>query len=625
MEEFEIELKKTFLEEASQLIADVEQCFLDLEKNPGDPAMIGKIFRLAHNLKGSANGVGISDVGEFTHHLESLLLIIKNGEIIPDQAMVGLLLRSTDHIAKMVEGLKADITATFDSAALIAELESAIRNKGVKPAGAASAAANSPKAEPAGIPGLHLFDDNDTFTPGADEKPAESATDPTKVEAKVEVKAEAAPQPAKTIAPKVEAKPVGPGGKSPQPPSVDEGIRVSLSRVEKLIDFVGEIVILQSVLRDQVSDGKNPALRKVIDQIGKVTKEVQDLSMSLRMVPVKPVFQKLQRIVRDTSGALGKDIKFNMIGADTELDKTVLERISDPLVHLIRNSCDHGIEKGPDRAASGKAAQGTVSLSAYRHSGKLVFEVSDDGAGLNPAKLINIAVSKGVIPPGTQLSDKDAMALIFAPGFSTKEQVTDISGRGVGMDVVRTNIEAMQGQILIDSEVGKGTTFKIMLPLTLAIIDGMVIRIKDERFVVPLSQVHETVRMASSEVKHTVGLGDILLLRGENIQLFDLGQMMGKRPDRYTGSDAIAIIIRTMSKPYAIVVDDILGRYQVVTKQLGSEVQNLKGISGSTILGDGKPALILEVDDLVKAQNRAGINGAAAKTADNIAPLDAAS
>jgi two-component system chemotaxis sensor kinase CheA len=601
MDDFEIELKKTFLEESSQLIEDVEQCFLDLEKNPSDPAMIGKIFRLAHNLKGSANGVGISDVGEFTHHLESLLLIIKNGEITPDQAMVGLLLRSTDHIAKMVEGLKADINAKFDSADLIAELESAIKNKGIKAQGSASEveASKSSQAKSAEIPGLHLFDDNDTFTPEKETVAApESKSSPIAQQNVVNTV-----KPAITP-PKVESKNVAQQAKGVSPQGVDEGIRVSLSRVEKLIDFVGEIVILQSVLRDQVSDGKNPAIRKVVDQVGKVTKEVQDLSMSLRMVPVKPVFQKLQRIVRDTSGALGKDIKFNMVGADTELDKTVLERISDPLVHLIRNSCDHGIEKGADRLAAGKSAAGNVTLSAYRHSGKLVFEVSDDGAGLNPSKLINIAVSKGVIPPGTELSDKDAMALIFAPGFSTKEQVTDISGRGVGMDVVRTNIEAMQGQILIDSEVGKGTTFKILLPLTLAIIDGMVIRIKDERFVVPLSQVHETVRLASSETKNTVGLGNILLLRGENIQLFDLGQMMGKRTENYTASDAIAIIIRTLSKPYAIVVDDIIGRYQVVTKQLGSEVQNLKGISGSTILGDGKPALILEVDDLVKAQNR---------------------
>jgi two-component system chemotaxis sensor kinase CheA len=591
MEDFEIELKKTFLEEATQLIEDVEQCFLDLENNPSDPAMISKIFRLAHNLKGSANGVGITAVGEFTHHLESLLLMIKNGEIIPDQLMVGLLLRSTDHIGKMIARLKIDLNSEFDSRELIAEIEATMANKGVAAAAVANKKIEKPKA-PDEIPGLHLFDDADTFSP----EPA--AADP-------------APKPVANVVPiqKIEPKPVAskgvaPGQKGAQTQQADEGIRVSLVRVEKLIDFVGEIVILHSVLRDQVSDGKNPALRRVVDQIGKVTKEVQDLSMSLRMVPAKPVFQKLQRIVRDTSNALNKDIKLNMIGADTELDKTVLERISDPLVHLIRNSCDHGVEATADRVARGKSAQGTVKLAAYRQSGKLIFEVGDDGGGLNPEKLIKIAVSKGVIPEGTQMSDKDAMNLIFAPGFSTKDQVTDISGRGVGMDVVRTNIELMQGQITIDSEIGKGTTFKIMLPLTLAIIDGMVIRLKEDRFVLPLSQVHETVRLASAEVKSTVGLGDILLLRGENIPVYDLGVMMGRRSESYRGTEAIAIIIRTMEKPYAVVVDDIIGRFQVVTKQLGVEVQSLKGVSGSTILGDGKPALIIEMDDLVKMQNK---------------------
>ena len=603
MEDFEIELKNTFLEEASQLISDVEQCFLDLEGAPTDPAMIGKIFRLAHNLKGSANGVGLIHVGDVTHHLESLLLLIKNGEITPDQGIVNLLLRSTDHIAKMIETLKGDLNAQFDNAGIIAELEFAAKNKAVLGAAPAGATPAAPAAKPLinDVPGLTLFDDSDVFVPDA--APATAAT----VTASVAVIASTSGTPAAhgkaDEAPKASA-PTPPAQKQGQAAAADEGIRVSLIRVEKLIDFVGEIVILHSVLRDQASSSNNLLLRKTVDQIGKVTKEVQDLSMSLRMVPVKPLFQKLQRIVRDTSGALSKDIKFNMIGADTELDKTVLERINDPLVHLIRNSCDHGVESTEDRLKSGKDRQGNVTLAAYRQSGKLVFEVKDDGAGLNPKKLMAIAEKKGVIAPGTVLSDKDAMALIFAPGFSTKEQVTDISGRGVGMDVVRTNIEQMQGQILIDSEIGRGTTFKVLLPLTLAIIDGMVVRIDSQRFVIPLAQVHETVRMSSSEIKHTTGLGEILLLRGENIPIYDCGVMLGRRSEGTSSSEAIAIIIRTMDKPYAVVVDDILGRYQVVTKQLGVEVQNLKGISGSTILGDGKPALILEVDDLVKNQAR---------------------
>jgi two-component system chemotaxis sensor kinase CheA len=380
----------------------------------------------------------------------------------------------------------------------------------------------------------------------------------------------------------------------------DEGIRVSLARVQKLIDFVGEIVILQSALRDFAADTKDQGLKRVVDQVGKVTKDVQDISMSLRMVPAKPIFQKLQRIVRDTSQALKKDINFITSGSETEMDKNLLERIGDPLVHLIRNACDHGIESQEDRIARGKSPTGEVVLNAYRQSGKLVFEIRDDGGGLDPEKLIRIAKSKGVISQDAQLNDKDAMHLIFAPGFSTAAKVTDISGRGVGMDVVRTNLEEMQGTISIESKIGVGTTFKILLPLTLAIIDGMVVSVMNEKFVIPLSQVHETVRLSSASIQSTQGFGDILLLRSENAQLYDLGNLLHRREHGNFNKNAIAIIFRTLEQPYAVVVDDILGRHQVVTKQLGEEVRTLRGLSGCTILGDGKPSLILELDDLVR-------------------------
>ncbi len=587
MEDFEIELKKTFLLEADQLLTDVEQCFLDLEKNPDDPNMIAKIFRLAHNLKGSANGVGFTDVGEFTHHLESLLLLIKNGEIKINQVISDLLLKSTDCIAKMVATLGKDISATFNNRELIEQLELAIKTKG-QPA--------LPKEAPkAGPPGFELFDDNDTFQPELPQKPAAPAA-PT-IEPQSRPTPQAVAGDTKLTSPET--------NKSTTTQTIDDGIRVSLARVETLIDFVGEIVILQSVLRDQLADATNPSVRHAVNQMGKVTKEVQDLSMSLRMVPVKPVFQKLQRIVRDTSKALAKDITFRMVGAETEIDKTVLEKISDPLVHLIRNSCDHGIEPTADRVKSGKNSAGLVTLSAYRQSSKLVFEVRDDGAGLNPEKLKRIATEKGLIKPGTQMSDKDAMNLIFAPGFSTKDVVTDISGRGVGMDVVKTNIEQLQGQITIESERGKGTSFKIYLPLTLAIIDAMIIKSLNDRYVMPLSQVHETVRMAGAQIKHSSNLGDILLLRGESIPIFNINDLLGKKSATQIQQDAIAIIVRTMEKPYAVVVDDILGRFQVVTKQLGSEFQGLNGVSGCTILGDGRPALTLEIDELVRSYAKA--------------------
>ncbi|MCE3010979.1 MAG: chemotaxis protein CheA, partial [Proteobacteria bacterium] len=381
--------------------------------------------------------------------------------------------------------------------------------------------------------------------------------------------------------------------------TADESIRVSISKLERLLNYVGEMVILQAVMREQVVDTSSNLLRRTVHQLGKVGKEIQDISMSLRMVPIKPTFQKMQRIVRDTAQALGKEIQFHLSGEDTELDKTVLEKINDPLVHLIRNSVDHGIESAEEREKAGKTRTGHVYLNAYQHSGRLIIEVKDDGGGINPEKIRQKALEKGIIRSSAQMSDKECVQLIFAPSFSTKEKVTDVSGRGVGMDVVKTNIEQLQGEISIDSKVGVGSTFRISLPLTLAIIDGMVVKCGDEKFVIPLSQVHESLKPSGEDLKQTTGLGEILLLRGENLPLYKLGTLLSRKVIS-ASEDMIAIVVRSGGDPFAILVDDIIGQFQVVIKQLGPELSHLKGVSGSTILGDGKPALIVETNDLVK-------------------------
>jgi two-component system chemotaxis sensor kinase CheA len=385
----------------------------------------------------------------------------------------------------------------------------------------------------------------------------------------------------------------------------EESIRVSLSRLEKLLNSVGELVILQSVLREQ-SQGFNPhLLRKTVHQMGKVTKEVQDISMSLRMVPLRQTFQKMQRIVRDTGNLLGKKVMLSTAGDDTELDKTVLEHISDPLVHLIRNACDHGIESPEKRIAAGKTETGFVALRAYHESGKLVIEVKDDGGGIDGERLQQKAVEKGILKPGARLTPQESIQLIFHPGFSTKAQVTEVSGRGVGMDVVKTNIEALQGEVLVETELGKGTTFKVILPLTLAIIDGMVVRNGSCRFVIPLSHVHETLRPTSKEVHSATGLGEVLMLRGENLPLYRLSQLLGqKRSQQDEAREQIAMVIRYTGQPFAVMVDDVLGQQQVVIKEVGAEIQSLQWMSGSAILGDGKPAIILEMNELVKPAKR---------------------
>ncbi len=573
MEDFERELKIGFLEEAETAVQDVEQCFLALEKNSGDMENLNKIFRLAHNLKGSSKAVGFDDFGAFTHRFESFILRVKNGELQATPKVVSLLLRANDHVMVMIRGLKENLDAKFDSQALIDEMVNFAEVGGLaEPQIQTQEKVSAVSSEPVNTVG------SESVIPSAETAPAVSL-------APAEVQYEAPAKKETKAAPKTA--------------SSDESIRVSIGKIEKLINFVGEMVILQAVMREQAGLSESLLLKKTVQQLGKVSKEIQDISMSLRMVPVKPTFQKMQRIVRDTSAALNKEINMVLIGEDTELDKTVLELINDPLVHLIRNSIDHGVEKAEIRLERGKNPVGQVTLSAEQRAGKLVLQVKDDGGGLDAEKLKSIAIKKGILSPTAQLTEKEAWNLIFAPGFSTKEQVTDVSGRGVGMDVVKTNIAELGGEIHIESELGKGTTFLIYLPLSMSIIDAMVIKYSEHRFVLPLSHVFETIRPENEQIQDNTNLGQTLLLRGENMPIVRLGDFFGI-PSSTPATDMIAMVIKSTAHPFAMLVDDIVGQFQVVLKPLSPELEGVKGITGTTILGDGRPALIIEPAELQK-------------------------
>lgn len=599
MDDFERELKIGFLDEAGQSIADTEQCFLALETDPSNTETLNKIFRLAHNLKGSSKAVGFDQMGALTHEFETFILKIKNGELQASPAVTNLLLKCNDFIGKMISSLKSDLATNFEIDPLIEELK-----------GAANLSAEPAATEPSGEPENTEVVSVESMSVEPEINPLENS-DPTP-EVKLEVVSELAQQPAAVtpVAPVVSEAPAK--SASPAPPSsgskpsgggkpavAEESIRVNVSKVESLLNFIGEMVILQSVIKEQALKTESVILKKTLHQLEKVTKEIQDISMSLRMVPVKPTFQKMQRIVRDTAQSLGKDVFIELRGEDTELDKTVLEKINDPLVHLIRNSVDHGIEKAEIRQQRGKPTRGTVVLAAYQKSGKLFIDVIDDGGGLDAEKLTKKAVEKGLLKADQKLTEEQAFQLIFAPGFSTKEVVTDVSGRGVGMDVVRTNILDLSGEIHIHSKLGQGTTFQIILPLTLAIIDGMTLTYGMDRYVIPFSHVFETLRPTQKDIQINTALGQTLMLRGENMPIFRLGDFFGKKSDSKL-ENMIAMVIRTSARPFALLVDDILGLSQVVVKQLGPELQGFKGISGCTILGDGKPALILEPSELIK-------------------------
>lgn len=378
--------------------------------------------------------------------------------------------------------------------------------------------------------------------------------------------------------------------------SNDTSVRVNLQRVDKLINAVGELVVLDSVLRQQCLKSMEQAILKTVEQAGKIIREVQDLSMSLRMVPVKPLVQKLQRISRDTSSSVEKSVDFRVVGEDIEIDKTILDSISDPLVHIIRNAIDHGIEAPEERVVHGKPVAGFLELSFSQEGGKLVLRIKDDGKGLDQQRIIAKAVEKGIITSGDNMNEAQIFELIFAPGFSTKAAVTEVSGRGVGMDVVRTSVESLGGQIEITSELHKGTEFTIALPLTVAIIEGMVVKTTKDNFIIPFTQVTETVKITDENLTKGSESGTLLNLRGRYLPVYSLRELLGdKKSDKKNG---IGIIAKSARVNFVVLVDDVVGQQQIVVKQLGAELSGFKRFIGSGVLGDGKPALILDLAQL---------------------------
>lgn len=386
------------------------------------------------------------------------------------------------------------------------------------------------------------------------------------------------------------------------PDSAPDTLRVSVARLEGLLNDVGELVILQAVLKQQKHLVESPLLQRTIEELAKVTRSIQGTSMKLRMVSLERLFGKLNRALRDASRSVGKPIELAMSGEETEIDRRIVDQLSDPLVHLIRNAVDHGIEPEAERLAAGKPPSGTVGISAYRQGGRFVIEVRDDGRGLDPARLRAKAVEKGLVPDGSALTEKESIDLIFMAGFSTKVVATEVSGRGVGMDVVKTNIEFLKGEIEVDSVPGQGTCFRLKLPLTLAIIDGLVVRLASgDRFVIPLSQIDELVEVGKDQVERPGRSQELLRLRDEAIPLYRLdGIVVRDRPVCKGGPKAVAVICRDTRGRRAFLVESILGQQQVVIKQLGKDLGELPGVSGSAILGDGRPALILDLEQLMK-------------------------
>ncbi|MFO0940850.1 MAG: chemotaxis protein CheA [Pirellulales bacterium] len=375
----------------------------------------------------------------------------------------------------------------------------------------------------------------------------------------------------------------------------NETVRVDRNRLDILINQIGELVIGASMVEQDVLSLTDSIAPESLSALGKIVRDLQEMSLGLRMVPIASAFQKMQRVLRDLSKKLNKQIDFITEGDDTELDKTVVDQISDPLIHMVRNSIDHGIESTEDRIAAGKSPVGKISLRAYQQGGNIYIQLSDDGKGLDRNKIRQKAIERGLVQSEDVLTDAEICHLIFKPGFSTAEKITDVSGRGVGMDVVRKNVEALQGSVTVTSEFGKGSTVTVRLPLTLAILDGLLVRLTNEVYVVPLLSVVESIAVECSALKQVVRVGEVIQLRGEVLPVLRLHRLLDISEQNDSNQQILLVIVEDQGRRFALRVDELLGQQQVVIKNLETNFRKVPGVAGATILGDGRVALILDL------------------------------
>ena len=422
----------------------------------------------------------------------------------------------------------------------------------------------------------------------------------------------------KTASP-TEAKAIPPAEAPVQKASGDSGsIRVATEKVDNIINLVGELLITQSML-SSFADGVDPddldRLRQGLSQLARNTRELQESVMQIRMLPISFAFNRFPRIVHDLSRKLAKKVELKLSGEGTELDKTVLEKISDPLVHLVRNALDHGLEIPERRVAAGKQETGTIELAAFHEGGNIIIEVRDDGAGLNKAKILQKARERALIAADQELTDEQIDNLIFMPGFSTAEQISDVSGRGVGMDVVRRNINDLGGHVQISSKEGLGSTIRIRLPLTLAILDGQLVRVGKEIYIISLLAIVETIQVARERLNTLVGRTEVFRLRDEYLPVVKLCDLFGVEPDSRSAEDGLLVVLEADGKRVGVLVDDLLAQQQVVIKSLESNFKSVAGIAGATILGDGTVALIIDAPGLISRAARQGAGAVAAHAA----------
>lgn len=574
------ELLSEFHAEAVDHLQQIEAALLILDNRPDDPEALNSIFRSFHTIKGNAGFLGLVPMHTLAHEVESLLDLARNRQLRLTPAIITEILRSRDAL----QALTQQVAAALERGQLpstvvpVSHLIRAVKRLAREDAPAQESAPPAPEPVPAAA------------APLAPAPVIEAASVPAAPVAAVAPTTQAA----NAIEAQATAKPAAAG------PST---VRVSTEKLDSLMDVVGELVIVQSQLIESARAlaAEGSPLQRNVAQLSRIAKELQHTAMSLRMIPIKPTFQKMERLARDLARNFGKKVAFQVSGEDTELDRTMVEEIADPLVHMVRNALDHGLELPDARLAAGKPEQGTVHLRAYHQGSNIVIELQDDGRGIDPERIFKKAVEKGVVAPTAQLTREETLGLIFAPGFSTAEKVTAVSGRGVGMDVVKRNIEKLRGKIEISSEVGLGSTFKVKLPLTMAIIDGLVVRVGTDKFILPSTSVQMALRPPKEAITTVHGSGEVLELRGRILPLHRLHRRFGIPADAQQPWEGIVVIVEHSGRVSALLVDEMVSKQEVVIKNLGAFMQGLPGVSGGAILGDGNIALILDPASLLHA------------------------
>jgi two-component system chemotaxis sensor kinase CheA len=641
--------RQTFITESLELLQDMEERLLLMESGQSDTEMVNAVFRCAHSIKGGAGVFGFTQITAFTHILEALLDQMREGKIGITPQAIGLLLEAKDIVLSMVQAARDEKTLPANYGEAIAERLGAMCGVSAHAAAETKEESDNQRAryrirfaphrglfttgnEPllilkalARMGDAQITCDTSGIPPFMEYHPEDChlrweialATDQGEAAireafefvedvcdlaietvAEVSESADTAPYPPgeTAISGQTPAAAVSTGANAAAAPSAS--IRVDIEKVDRLVNMVGEIVITQTMLTSQtrvLPVDQFTELLRGIDELAQHTRELQEAVMMMRMQPVKSIFSRMPRMVRDVAAKLGKQIRLEMIGESTEVDKTVIEQLADPLTHMIRNSVDHGIEMPQVRVSAGKPEAGTIYLEAAHRGGRIVIEVTDDGAGINRERVLAKAKQKGIVAADAQMEPEAIDMLIFAPGFSTAETVSDISGRGVGMDVVRRNIEGIGGIVAIENRPGQGATFRVSLPLTLAILDAMIVRVAQEFYIISINSIIETMRPKPAEVRAVASSADVINVRGEFIPLIYLHEafrIQGAEPDP---SKALVVLVESGKGVCGVVVDELIGQQQVVIKSLEENVDPMPGVSGATILGDGKVALILDI------------------------------